>query len=48
MQTTTLNRLLQYLDTVLTSVTGKEMDKESRELLLAMTHKIQAEILKNG
>jgi hypothetical protein len=48
MDSSTLNRLMGLLDTVLNNVKGKEMDKESRELILALTHKIQAEILRNA
>ena len=48
MDSSTLNRLMGLLDTVLSNVKGKEMDKESRELILALTHKIQAEILRNA
>ena len=48
MDSSTLNRLMGMLDTVLTNVKGKQMDKESRELILALTHTIQAEILRNA
>jgi len=48
MDSSTLNRLMGMLDTVLSNVKGKEMDKESRDLILALTHKIQAEILRNA
>jgi len=48
MDSTTLNRLMHRLDTVLVSVRGRDMDKESRELLLALIYKIQAEILRNA
>ncbi len=48
MDSTTLNLTLHTLDLVLSRVKGKQMDKESRELLLALLANIQAEILRNA